>query len=460
MVADTHALPVLFTTQTPHALPAQKFMIPAAWRRYQLSQLVNKALALAVPVPFDFLVRGELLRASLAEWCNARGVGTEETLEIEYIESLMPPQHVSSIPHDDWVASVSCQIPGHFVTAAYDGLVRVFDASLTLVHTIPGHSAPATSVCVVPRAPGSPPADADDTRILASASHDTTARLTALSLHARTSRTLATLHLHTAPLAAVAASASGAHLLTAGWDALVGLWDTAVPAADEVPAPAPEARAKRRRVGAVGADDATAAPRRKAPLAVLKSHTGRVTGAVFGADGAATAYSCSLDSTVRSWDVESGVCVHTLTAPEKPFLALALLGAPHLLAAASSDRSVGIYDTRALASAGAAAAAVPLVAALAHGGAPACLARSPANAHHVASGAYDGVVRVWDVRSVRGAVASFRAGGDAGGGAGAGAEKRGDGKVLGLDWVRGVLGVAGEAGLDVWRVPEERARVE
>ena len=47
-------LPVVFTTKTQYLLPSQKFMIPAAWRRYQLSQLVNKALALAQPVPFDF----------------------------------------------------------------------------------------------------------------------------------------------------------------------------------------------------------------------------------------------------------------------------------------------------------------------------------------------------------------------------------------------------------------------
>ena len=42
--------PVVFTTQTPYPLPSQKFMLPASWRRYQLSQLVNKALSLAKPV--------------------------------------------------------------------------------------------------------------------------------------------------------------------------------------------------------------------------------------------------------------------------------------------------------------------------------------------------------------------------------------------------------------------------
>jgi ribosome biogenesis protein len=69
------SLAVVFSTQTPYPLPSQKFMIPASWKRYQLSQLVNKALSLVQPVPFDFLVKGEILRTSLAEWCAENGIG-------------------------------------------------------------------------------------------------------------------------------------------------------------------------------------------------------------------------------------------------------------------------------------------------------------------------------------------------------------------------------------------------
>lgn len=121
--------PVLFTTETPYPLPVQKFMIPSAWKRYQLSQLINKALSLPKPIPFDFLVKGEILRTSLGEWCSERGEGEvscmiclsyrshilinsifikEETLEIQYIESVLPPSKMSSQPHEDWVSAVSC----------------------------------------------------------------------------------------------------------------------------------------------------------------------------------------------------------------------------------------------------------------------------------------------------------------------------------------------------------------
>ena len=51
-------------------------MIPLDWRRYQLSQLINKALSLTRPIPFDFLVRGAILRTTLGE-CRAENGITE-----------------------------------------------------------------------------------------------------------------------------------------------------------------------------------------------------------------------------------------------------------------------------------------------------------------------------------------------------------------------------------------------
>ncbi|TFY57360.1 hypothetical protein EVJ58_g7071 [Rhodofomes roseus] len=237
--------PVVFTTQTAYPLPSQKFMIPTSWKRYQLSQLVNKALSLPKPLPFDFLVRGEILRGTLAEWCAEKGIGEEETLEIEYFESVMPPQKMSTLPHEDWVSSVSCQLPGYLFTASYDGTIRTFDYSQKLLHSAAIHTAPTTSICLVPSSSSSK-------HFIASASHDLTARLTTLSLPSDSSKpvesqTVTSLHLHTAPLASISANASGSHLLTASWDGLIGVWDTSIPASDEVPADEPAERKKRRR---------------------------------------------------------------------------------------------------------------------------------------------------------------------------------------------------------------------
>ena len=154
--------------------------------------------------------------------------------------------------------------------------------------------------------------------MVASASHDLTARLTRINLSSESGRpesqTLASLHLHTSPLSSIASNASGSHLLTSSWDGLIGLWDTSIPASDEVPfeelSNATGERKKRRKIAE---DGENARPKRKAPAAVLKSHTARVSRVVFGREATgASAYSCGFDSTVRTWDVENGVCTSTI----------------------------------------------------------------------------------------------------------------------------------------------------
>jgi ribosome biogenesis protein len=201
----------------------------------------------------------------------------------------------------------------YFVTASYDGHIRAFNYSQTLVTDAPAHSAPITSICLVPTTE----METDTESILvASASHDLTAQLTHISLspnEPRIPKALASLHLHSAPVSSVTSNASGSHLLTASWDGLIGLWDTVIPKTDEVPLDPTFSgdRKKRRRL----ADDSEK-PKRKAPLTVLKSHTARVSKVIFGNENNSgvgrKAYSCGFDSTVRTWDVENGVCTHTI----------------------------------------------------------------------------------------------------------------------------------------------------
>lgn len=62
------------------------------------------------------------------------------------------------------------------------------------------------------------------------------------------------------------------------------------------------------------------------------------------------------------------------------------------------------------------------------------------SAPQVLTGAYDGIARLWDLRSLKSAVTSVHAWD--------GSAK----KILSVDWVGEVIGVGGEGGVEVWRI--------
>jgi ribosome biogenesis protein YTM1 len=72
--STARSIPVILKTSTPYPIPAEKYMIPVTWRRFHLSQLINKVLSLPNPIPFDFVVGGEMISGSLGEWCAEKEV--------------------------------------------------------------------------------------------------------------------------------------------------------------------------------------------------------------------------------------------------------------------------------------------------------------------------------------------------------------------------------------------------
>jgi ribosome biogenesis protein len=162
-----------------------------------------------------------------------------------------------------------------------------------------------------------------------------------------------------------------------------------------------------------------------------------------------------MDSTIRMWDTELGVCTDTIvrnvitilillltqtpqTANCRPMTDITILSDEVTLLASSSDRVVSLYDQREATRSG-----PPPV--LPHPSFPSTLCAHPTSPHKAASGAYDGFVRLWDLRSAKSPVNAFQVA----------AKKGKDGRqIMSIDWVTGMLAVGGEAGIDIWRVSE------
>ena len=66
----------------------------------------------------------------------------------------------------------------------------------------------------------------------------------------------------------------------------------------------------------------------------------------FCGDASSHPCSASFDSTVRLWDVERGVCVHTLTKHQEPVYSVAFSPDGKYLASGSFDKCVHIWNTQ------------------------------------------------------------------------------------------------------------------
>ncbi|GAA6012123.1 hypothetical protein JCM10207_005137 [Rhodosporidiobolus poonsookiae] len=444
----------LSTKDAAYQIPPAKFLVPASWRRFHLSELINKVLENESPIPFDFLIDQTLLRSSLGAYCAATGTSEEVVLEVEFLPSTLPPQLESTQPSEDWVSDVSVAVRGALLSASYAGTLSLQSSDLPPPSTLTfaGHDLSALSACYVPHPSGS-----EDKRWIASGGMDRVGRVweytvPPLSLTSETPlptpQTLYTLSLHQAPISSVrsrplpsisTAPTASPHLLTAGWDGLIGLWDL-TPGVNEGDVEVEEVeRKKKRRKQLTNIVN-------KSPLTVLTGHTGKVSRAAFDRIDVTKAYSAGWDHSVRSWDLSIGAETSSKTS-DKVLLALSQLAAPNLLATGTTDRLICLWDLRT-------DAAQNISLTLPGHSAPvSSVAAHPTSSLLLASGSYDGTVRIWDARSAKQALFTLPLPpkeGDAG--------RKEPEKILAIDWDGERLVAGGEGSRVVtWRVSGSEA---
>ncbi|GES62532.1 ribosome biogenesis protein ytm1 [Aspergillus terreus] len=397
----------LTSKQEDIALPEDTgpILIPTGLRRYALSTLVNNLLGNEKPIPFEFLINGAFLRTSIDEYLTANGISAETTLEIEYVRALIPPLHIASFEHDDWVSSVdvlsatspaaswaSASVPQgqeRILSGSYDGFLRVWNMSSQVVATSPaategGHTASIKAAKFV--SPNS----------IVSAGLDRTVRLWKYSeSDDGFSGTIAPqieLYGHKLDINSLAVHAPSSRILSASSDHMVGFWSTKksdAPAAPENLLPAAASRSSKRRK----LNSSVSTPQR-GPLALMSGHTAPVSAAIFDANDSTVGYSTSWDHSLRTWDLVTSSLVDTRTTSHS-LLALAHLPDHHLLATGTSARHITLIDPRV------SAATIAAMTLRGHTNAVVSLARDPHSNYGLISGSHDGTCRIWDIRATK-----------------------------------------------------------
>ncbi|OCK75908.1 microtubule-associated protein YTM1 [Lepidopterella palustris CBS 459.81] len=386
-------------------------LVSTSVRRYGLSSLVNSLLQTPKPTPFEFLINGQFLRTSIDDFLTANGISAESTLTIEYTRALIPPKHVASLEHDDWVSAVdvlSRTSPAawgdnnhvasgqeRILSASYDGLLRVWNMSgdLLATSTQPNNGGRVTSLKTAKFL--------SPTQLVAGGL-DMTLRLytyTEDSFPSSSSQGSITptleLYSHKSSIESLAFHPSTpTRLLTASSDTTIAIWTTnpsLAPPAPPALLPSSTAISNKRLKSSKQSSDTL--PRR-GPLALLTAHTAPVTSIIYSPSDSTIAYSASQDHTLRTWDLPTAGLVDTRTTGHS-IHSLAALPALHLIAAGTSARHITLIDPRV------SATKVAVMTLRGHSNAVVSLATDPWSEYGLVSGSHDGTCRIWDVRSVR-----------------------------------------------------------
>ncbi|RXK36254.1 ribosome biogenesis protein YTM1 [Tremella mesenterica] len=463
---NVRQLPInLFTRSTKHAIPQSTYLIPGSWRRYQLSELINKVLKQdnegKQPVPFEFIVEGEVLRGSLEAWIKSRGRDEETVVNVEYMESVLPPKQEGAFEQEDWVSGLSLSRPGLILVSSYLSHLRILPLTGQPLYTLPLPTALGASCCTWI----SPPSITEDI-LLAAGGIDRSIHVFSLpSLTPNTStpssppQEIYTLMGHTAPISSLTVSKSSKELISASWDGNLHLYSlpSTLEEIHQIPAEPTNylpGQKRRKKLGEVRGPvegltdgDIGQAGWRRAPDGMMRGHKGRIGGVVYDKGSEGRVWSSGWDGSVRGWEVETGVCVTLRQGPsDKAALCVDQFGGNGVIVTGNMDRTVCLWDTR---------QGTSLISQTLHTSSPVPSLRThPTSSYTLSAITYSGQIQIWDIRSPKNALFAVQKS----------PPKRKvtkNGKVFGerllaMDWDGEVVVAGGEDGeVGVWRARGE-----
>jgi len=401
---------ISFTTKLPaqYHVPNDEMVLPSSLARYGLSEVVNHLLELDPPVPFDFLVNGEFLRATIGQFLSVQKLGTEKTLVVEYVLALSEPEpsEVDQVP--DWISSLVALPGSWFAATSYDGTVRLYDQGAPKFQSRLSDK-PLIGAAVA--------CGGVNSSKMCVAGKDGSVRCLSVRHSNKSGAATGSVSVLRAPNAtkaveSVALNEDVSLLASGGWDQEINVWRVGEDVFGPVDEGSPKLGPKRKASGGV-----TEGMR---PKFSLKGHSQVVSCLQFGgrAQYPFTLFSGSWDCTMRVWDIAAASCICNWSIGRAATsLSVSPHGSPQVVTS-HEDGHVSLWDVRATphpSKEGAllldATSGLPLASAQASHRRQASQATwCPQDMYRIASVGHDGVLCVLDPRSPKMPVQSVRIG--------------------------------------------------
>ncbi|KAJ3323954.1 hypothetical protein HDV06_000930 [Boothiomyces sp. JEL0866] len=363
-----------YSRQAKYAVTDAPILVPTKLKRFGLSEIINHLLGLEDPIPFDFIINGKFLRASLESYLNAQSLSTviniltqENTLKIEFVELSLPPSESSTIIQDDWISSVKIQKTNtHILTGSFDSHVRVWTQSGGLLTAVSESESPIKCVEWFNK----------ETVIAGNLNRE----IFVYELDGESLNLSYTCVGHEESIECIAKSLDNDHFATSSWDKTIRLWSHS----QEGEAVNVTKKSKKKQK--------TNFQTIKSHKACLEGHSGAVSCIKFDAHDANILYSGSWDHSVRVWDLQEELNTTTMNC-EKVITCMGYLSESKLIMTGHIDGSIRLWDPRSK------DGLVVKMKFNSHNNWVSSLAHSETSGFHFSSSSYDGTVKVWDIRS-------------------------------------------------------------
>lgn len=395
------------TKEEEYAVPSTVFQLNGSSTDSELNKLINAILQEGnnewTNGEFDFILNGQLLRLSIEDHLEeihaATGefVSGEKELEVEYFSKKNAPTPFSSLLHDDWVSSVDAN-DKYIISGSYDGTVHVWTLSGKHKVAIPGHSSPVKVVrwINVHSFPGdavTPPVNTNE-YCFVSGSHDEVIHVWKWNSKSNEVDCVYVCRGHCRSVDCIDVNCD---LFASGsFDKMLKIWSLEIDKEDTGSENDSSAKNKKK-LKSNDREEVTNWNKTKVPLLTLAGHTEAITSLKWlsskdTSNAAPELATCSMDNTIRIWDIELSEAKQTLVG-SKAFLSISYSPTNNSIISGSCDRHIRLWDPRC------SDGNMVKMTFSSHQAWVSSVAWSPTSDIHFISGSYDNVVKHWDIRS-------------------------------------------------------------